>query len=446
MRHKTLEKVCQWLSQRLLFFGRNSGIHGLRYLFRENSPIVIRLFWVVILLISSGCLYLLLVVERGGQVNFTPETRYLPWTTAFPAVTVCEAYSLKPAQRKFSALYPTLMDSLSFDVRKYLTELLYGRGTCGKSFCVPCGIIVPCGLPWREIMENVRQKCTDMIADCRFNGQEFPCCKKFRLVDSEYGYCFSFNTLQNESSRDEPLYTVNRTTGPGLLTFRLLYDAYISVHSPEELSTNNLDIKFRFDVKTRAENRVEFLFSMVEMQNDPVVLTEDIGVRECRVLEEVPEGILHTYPVYSYGACRLAQETEHTFEHCGCIHPVRHSSYKHIYCNYTGLNCIVNIEVQKQKLGTDTHEPDDDACLPSCFESELTTIHIARRWVNEEYKGTLVSIRMASLPTLRYKRNLVRTHLDIVVSIGGMVGLFFSASVLSIVEVFYLIFRPKKKL
>ncbi|XP_063834913.1 degenerin del-1-like [Ostrinia nubilalis] len=285
-----------------------------------------------------------------------------------------------------------------------------------------------------------------MITDCRFNGEEFPCCEKFRMVDSEYGYCFSFNTLQSESSRDEPLYAVNRSTGPGLLTYRLLYDAYISVHSPEELSTNNLDFKFKFDVKARSENRVQFLFSMVEMENDPMLLAEGIDVRHCRNLEEVPERKFHTYPVYSYGACRLAQETEHFYEHCGCIHPARHTSYETMYCNYTGLNCVVDVEVQKQKLGADKHDNHDKTCLPSCVESELTTIHISRNWVNEEYQGALVSIRMASLPTLRYTRNLVRTDLDFVVSIGGMVSLFTGASILSIVEVLYLVFRSPRRM
>lgn len=53
------------------------------------------------------------------------------------------------------------MDPLNYDARKYLTELLYGRGSCGKTLCAPCGTMVPCDLPWREIMENVRLRFVD---------------------------------------------------------------------------------------------------------------------------------------------------------------------------------------------------------------------------------------------------------------------------------------------
>ncbi|PSN47417.1 hypothetical protein C0J52_19201 [Blattella germanica] len=41
---------------------------------------------------------------------------------------------------------------------------------------------------------------------------------------------------------------------------------------------------------------------------------------------------------------------------------------------------------------------------------------------------------MISLPTERYRRNVVRSQLDLVVSTGGAIGLFFGASIISMVE------------
>ncbi|KAL4705247.1 hypothetical protein ACJJTC_010266 [Scirpophaga incertulas] len=97
----------------------------------------------------------------------------------------------------------------------------------------------------------------------------------------------------------------------------------VSVHSPEELATNELDYTFKFDVKPVSDKSVEYLFSMVEIENDPVLRYESKEVRGCRYLDEIPPGLLHVYPVYSYGACQLAQETQRLYEECGCIHPVR---------------------------------------------------------------------------------------------------------------------------
>lgn len=55
----------------------------------------------------------------------------------------------------------------------------------------------------------------------------------------------------------------------------------------------------------------------------------------------------------------------------------------------------------------------------------------------------MVTIELASLPTERYKRNVIRGTLDLVVSIGGTAGLFVGASLLSFVEIFYyFVVRP----
>lgn len=55
----------------------------------------------------------------------------------------------------------------------------------------------------------------------------------------------------------------------------------------------------------------------------------------------------------------------------------------------------------------------------------------------------MVTIGLASLPMERYKRNVIRGTLDLVVSIGGTAGLFVGASLLSFVEIFYyFIVRP----
>ncbi|KPJ20568.1 hypothetical protein RR46_00084 [Papilio xuthus] len=82
----------------------------------------------------------------------------------------------------------------------------------------------------------------------------------------------------------DKLFSVNKSTGPGILTFRLLSDAQISIHSPEELSTKLLDNKFKVDVDLNYHNHVDILFSIVEVENDPLLQFETANVRGCRYL------------------------------------------------------------------------------------------------------------------------------------------------------------------
>ncbi|XP_028039986.1 uncharacterized protein LOC114250356 [Bombyx mandarina] len=153
---------------------------------------------------------------------------------------------------------------------------------------------------------------------------------------------------------------------------RLFHDQNNTFASAEELLTNYLDAKLKYGLKTLAVSRFELLFSMVETENDSLLKYEYFEERGCRYSNEIPDGRLHVYSVYSYGACQLAYYTEELFERCGCVHPVRDKSYSNLYCNYTGLNCLSiyeaenNLNSRKYKLYQ---------CAPSCVESEINVIH-----------------------------------------------------------------------
>ncbi|KAI5642294.1 amiloride-sensitive sodium channel domain-containing protein [Phthorimaea operculella] len=304
-RTKRKVRVNLSLEKRLIFLGRHSGLHGLAHLFRENAPFFARLFWLVVVLVSLGCLYVLLmhVVTAGSEVSYTAETRYLPWTTSFPGVTICEIYIAKLAQKKLTALYPDLMKPLTFDLQRYLTDLTFASRaiSCRKGLCDPCGVNVPCDIDWKTVIQQIRKTCAEMLTECKFNGKPFPCCDHFRQVDSESGPCYTFNTLQSNDPSNGPLFSVNRSTGPGKLTFHVLSDVRISVHSTEELATTYLDDKFIFEARpqVRLDNNVEYTFSMVDFENDVMLANEEITTRGCRYLHEVPDDEFDTYKVSS---------------------------------------------------------------------------------------------------------------------------------------------------
>ncbi|KAI8430107.1 hypothetical protein MSG28_000524 [Choristoneura fumiferana] len=166
-----------------------------------------RWLWVCVLVASGAGLALMLRGPAHGQLSYTPDTRYLHWTTTYPAVTVCETLVPSATQKKITRIRPTLMQPLNYNYQRHLTKLMLGQGACTKELCVPCGPTVACDVPWRQIVEE-----------------------------------------------------------------------------------------FQFDIKIREKNRVELLFSIVEIQNDPLLKFEDINVRGCRYLNEVPRIPLHDYP------------------------------------------------------------------------------------------------------------------------------------------------------
>lgn len=82
-----------------------------------------------------------------------------------------------------------------------------------------------------------------------------------------------------------------------------IWPKQISVHSPEELSTRILDSKLKFEVNTKEKDWVDFLFSVVEMDDEPAFRAATLVDRNCRYLHETPRTDIHTYPV------RLMQQT-----------------------------------------------------------------------------------------------------------------------------------------
>jgi amiloride-sensitive sodium channel len=51
-----------------------------------------------------------------------------------------------------------------------------------------------------EIYEFMMFDCADFIVECRWRKKVFDCCKLFTKQKTEYGICWSFNSLSSEGN------------------------------------------------------------------------------------------------------------------------------------------------------------------------------------------------------------------------------------------------------
>ncbi|KAG8323115.1 hypothetical protein J6590_009760 [Homalodisca vitripennis] len=80
------------------------------------------------------------------------------------------------------------------------------------------------------------------------------------------------------------------------------------------------------------------------------------------------------------------------------------------------------------------------------FSLEITNVSFRNTDYNETVFGRFgsrISIQLDSLPKEQFKRKVVRSPLELVVSMGGTVGFFLGASLLSIAEFFHYFFIRK---
>ncbi|XP_053609848.1 pickpocket protein 19-like [Plodia interpunctella] len=352
------------------------------------------------------------------------------------------------------------------------------------------------------IYVQVRSSCEDTFANCSWNGESFPCCKYFRPMETELGTCFVINSIQGRyvlviiyinipfpsclniyffifcsvlSSnilktfhfRDKhvpklPMVS-NKTTGPGAINFLVLVTANVYILNEEEvpsLTTLGSDV-----LTVGPEVTHKRYITIRNIENDREARMISPAKRKCRYTDE---NFLDVYRHYSYTACTVQCRKDAQLRLCNCTNYFMPNVPDHLKCDVSGIICLndhVNVlsvsriiesrqnifsgftrflsslfsQVLRAEWSSRTGLYCN--CLPSCTEAEISIVKDFKATTSEPYAN--VQIALAMLPSEKYRRNVVRGVLDLVVSTGGTGGLFLGASILSFVELLYiLLIRP----
>ncbi|XP_024084072.1 pickpocket protein 28-like isoform X2 [Cimex lectularius] len=350
---------------RLLFFLKNSNIHGLKYTV-EDIGWTQRLFW--ILSCTLAAIYMVVWCRASWQrfkykpVDVVQETSYLHWNSSFPAISVCESDADIGAVAELAdKLYGKDHDP---DLETFLRDIVYFEGNCYSC-------------------QNLCEKtlnCTDNFEDM-------------------------LNKVYIHSEEDVPFLN----------------------HPLQEKELVILGTK------------ICLTFQMAEVNNDPALYRIPINIRKCKFPKE---GGLAMYDHYSYSACVVECRAAAQLDLCTCVHhfmPKLKNDTRNT-CGISGLECLTRFS---RRLGTlKTPESSIDGLTCNCPSScnELDTIIVSKSAQGNPADFSDITIKMESLPKSRFKRFVSLTNLEFAVYLGGILGLNFGASLLSIVETVYFIF------
>ncbi|XP_077287727.1 sodium channel protein Nach-like [Arctopsyche grandis] len=272
--------------------------------------------------------------------------------------------------------------------------------------CSSCGEIGDCPENFLALINKYRSPCNETLARCSWSGQEFDCCEKFNSMATEYGECFVFNSAHFGSKR---MHMSNRLTGPGYLKFAAMETIKVE-----------------------------------ETKNEAMVYQVPARIRGCLFAHE--EATIKMYPRYSYSVCIVQCRARRQLATCNCTHHMLPRIDNEPMCDINGLICLTKLI--EEHIEADDFDA-DCGCLPSCDEPKYYTNLIKNSpntgLLTDELieRGSIISIYMECLPSTRVRRLVVRSSLDYVVFVGGTAGVFFGASILSGLEVFYLLFIRK---
>ncbi|KAH8401846.1 hypothetical protein KR009_008243, partial [Drosophila setifemur] len=401
------------------------------------------LFWVLVLLISGWNMFNIFIVMKNryetDSTSIGVSTAYSRWTNTFPSIGICLAKNRITSEFSDAVKRRFPGESPSFSYTRTLYDYLfinpnnlYLKADFCKNLNSTCGVDI---LDMRR--ELFANSCTKFIEKVFFAEKLFPDCEQiFKFHELEMGYCFLANNLIDYGSIEEmPLRYSSLDKYRNLrlvLKSNLVYRYDLFINSPEDLPYFNA-VSYTITADPSVHS-----FNVEEIYNSNDVINEPISQRMCKFPSESNvEGIS-----YSFSICMSIIRSEIEMRLCNCTLFDQKYQSKCVASSYIFIFFIIsgNLAARvKNYVGYNM------ACLPSCMEQQISFVG-SREIERKDYDNTnVVEIEIASPPTARYYRTVTQTKLDLIVGIGSVIGLFFGASLLNLLEIISMIISYLKR-
>ncbi|XP_031210416.1 acid-sensing ion channel 2 isoform X4 [Mastomys coucha] len=415
-------------------FANTSTLHGIRHIFVYGPLTIRRVLWAVAFVGSLG----LLLVESSERVSYyfsyqhvTKVDEVVAQSLVFPAVTLCNLNGFR-----FSRL---------------TTNDLYHAGELLALLDVNLQIPDP-HLADPTVLEALRQKANFK----HYKPKQFSMLEFLHRVFTKYGKCYMFNSGED----GKPLLTtVKGGTGNGLeIMLDIQQDEYLPIWGETEETTFEAGVKVQIHSQSEPPFIQELGFG-VAPGFQTFVATQEQRLTylpppwgECRSSEMG----LDFFPVYSITACRIDCETRYIVENCNCrmVHMPGDAPFctpeQHKECAEPALGLLA--------------EKDSNYCLcrTPCnltrYNKELSMVKIPSKTSakylekkfnkSEKYISENILVLDIFFEALNYETIEQKKAYEVAAllgDIGGQMGLFIGASILTILELFDYIYELIKE-
>ncbi|KAL9927605.1 sodium channel protein Nach-like [Glossina fuscipes fuscipes] len=373
-------------------FFENSTLHGVRYIAETGRPTIEKFMWFCFTAIGTViALVIIMSLWEKFQTNPTItglDTDFHNQNVIFPTTVVCpvEAWD---HNKTYNFVYNTLAFSFQVTLR-----------------------------------------CEDTLAECKFRDEYFECCKQFLPIYTEHGFCYAFNSRfysrEDSDLKTEVQYDLYETDKKWALLFELNVKADIYVFSNEDYFGKEFNPQVTWDLDQFVEVRISKKSTYTTDESRQLSISQ----RKCIFYDEVK---LQYFPDdYTFSSCMKECRMRNAIKLCKCLppfyRPTRNSADLR-YCDIKELSCL---EKHKQNI---TRNKDCRHCELGCSKTVYNIEKLMKSTENPAYHGVLVEF--LTWPIIRYKREVLFGWVDLLVSFGGIAGLFLGFSLLSGVEIIY---------
>ncbi|XP_072010650.1 acid-sensing ion channel 1C-like isoform X2 [Engystomops pustulosus] len=434
----------------LTVFASNSTLHGISHVFLPGGVTPRRVFWACAFLSSLSC-FLFQVADRiiyySEYHHVTTLDEMESNLMTFPAITICNYNKFRLSQLTSQDL-DYMGDILG--LQKHTDEL---RGFI-QNISEPDR---PFSL--KEFYERAGHSMEDMMLECRYRNRE---CgpKNFSVEYTSNGKCYTFNSGKEGY---ELLYTLKGGTGNGLeLMLDIQQDEYIPVFEDTDETLLEAGVKVQIHSQDEPPYIGQLGFGVA-----PGFQTFVSCQQQRLKYLPPPWGDCKDTPFtspyfknYSISACRIDCETLLILKECKC---------RLVYMPGNESICemedeVICAEEHLKKIETSSNEKEPLCeCQTPCemvrYGKELSMVKIpsksASKYMAKKYNRTEEYIRDNILvldiffEALNYETIEQKKAYEVaglLGDIGGQMGLFIGASILTILEIIdylYEVFRDK---
>ncbi|XP_048867147.1 acid-sensing ion channel 1C isoform X4 [Brienomyrus brachyistius] len=434
-------------------FGANSTLHGLSHIFLPGGVTIRRLLWAAAFL-SSLSIFLYQVADRVVEYYQYPHVTILDEMDSplmfFPAITFCNYNSYRRSQIRRNDLFwmAGMLGVEQTDFDDFLAAL--GQPVDNSKFFPSKTFNM------LEFVQRTSHNIDEMLLDCKYRGKDCGA-ENFTTIYTRYGKCYTFNSGKDGNPL---LTTLKGGTGNGLeIMLDIQQDEYLPVWGETDETSYEAGIK----VQIHSQDEPPFIDQLgfgvapgfqtfVSCQQQRLqYLPPPWG--DCKSTAMDSE----FFSTYSITACRIDCETRYLVENCNCrmVHMPGTSSvctpeqYKD--CADPALDFLV----EKDNNYCVCETP----CNMTRYGKELSMVkipskasakYLAKKFnKTEQYIGENILVLDIFFEALNYEKIEQKKAYEVaglLGDIGGQMGLFIGASVLTILEIFdylYEVFKDR---
>ncbi|XP_074842466.1 acid-sensing ion channel 3 [Carettochelys insculpta] len=445
----------------LQVFANNSSLHGISHVFRHGALSLRRLLWALCFLGSLGLL-LLVCAERITYFLTYPHVTKLDEVAApnltFPAITICNLNEFRFSRLTRNDLYHAgeLLALLSdrHEIRSphlaepQLLAALRDKANFRHFKAKPFDMA--------DFYNRTGHDMAEMLLQCSFRGTDCSA-QNFTATFTRLGKCYTFNS---GAPGTELLTTVKGGSGNGLeLMLNIQQEEYLPVWGETEETSYEAGVK----VQIHSQEEPPFI-DQLGFGVAPGFQTFVSCQQQRLVYLPPPWGDCKSTPIesdfftsYSITACRLDCETRYLAENCNCrmVHMPGNANvctpeqYKE--CADPALDFLLK------------RDSEFCVCRTPCdlvrYNKELSMVkipskasakYLAKKYnKSEQYISDNVLVLDIFFEALNYETIEQKKAYEVaglLGDIGGQMGLFIGASILTVLEIFdylYEVLRDK---